>query len=148
VKDMSVGNMLDSLFAITRDFDMATQPHLLLLQKTMVMVEGVASALDPEINMWETAAPYVRDWLRGELGPEAKAADSIVENFRTLARLPDLVKRIEEAFPPKGAAPPPPPLTEVKLVGSGNGGGWWRYLLTAGAGAGIALLAVQAITGL
>ena len=148
VKDMSVGNMLDSLFAITRDFDMATQPHLLLLQKTMVMVEGVASALDPEINMWETAAPYVRDWLRGELGPEAKAADSIVENFRTLARLPDLVKRIEEAFPPKGAAPPPPPLTEVKLVGSGNGGGWWRYLLTAAAGAGIALLAVQAITGL
>ncbi len=44
VKDMSIGNMLDSLFAITRDFDMVTQPHLLLLQKTMVMVEGVATA--------------------------------------------------------------------------------------------------------
>ena len=148
VKDMSVGNMLDSLFAITRDFDMVTQPHLLLLQKTMVMVEGVASALDPEINMWETAAPYVREWLRGELGPEAKAADSIVENFRTLARLPDLVKRIEEAFPPKGAAPPPPPLAEVKLTGSGNGINVWRTLLTAAGGAGIAILAMQLITGL
>ncbi len=130
VKDMSVGNMLDSLFAITRDFDMVTQPHLLLLQKTMVMVEGVASALDPEINMWETAAPYVRDWLRGELGPEAQVADSIVENLRTLSRLPDLVKRIEDAFPAKGAAPPAPPLAEITLMGSG-GNKSWRYMLTA-----------------
>jgi ubiquinone biosynthesis protein len=130
VKDMSVGNMLDSLFAITRDFDMVTQPHLLLLQKTMVMVEGVASALDPEINMWETAAPYVRDWLRGELGPEAQVADSIVENLRTLSRLPDLVKRIEDAFPAKGAAPPAPPLAEITLMGSGSNGSW-RYMLTA-----------------
>ena len=71
VKDMSVGQMLDGLFAITRDFDMQTQPHLLLLQKTMVMVEGVATALDPDINMWETAEPFVRDWIRAELGPEA-----------------------------------------------------------------------------
>jgi ubiquinone biosynthesis protein len=130
VKDMSVGNMLDSLFAITRDFDMVTQPHLLLLQKTMVMVEGVASALDPEINMWETAAPFVRDWLRGELGPEAMAADSTVENLRTFSRIPELVRRIEDAFPAKGAAPPSPPLAEIVLMGSG-GTGSWRYALTA-----------------
>jgi ubiquinone biosynthesis protein len=56
VKDMSVGAMLDGLFNITRDFDMQTQPHLLLLQKTMVMVEGVARSLDPDINFWETSA--------------------------------------------------------------------------------------------
>jgi ubiquinone biosynthesis protein len=59
VKDISVGRMLESLFAITRDFDMPTQPHLLLLQKTMVMNEGVRHALDPDINMWETAEPFV-----------------------------------------------------------------------------------------
>src|SRR3546814_4631681 len=53
VSELSVGQMLDGLFAITRDFDMQTQPHLLLLQKTMVMVEGVATMLDPKINMWE-----------------------------------------------------------------------------------------------
>ncbi|HWH18585.1 MAG TPA: 2-polyprenylphenol 6-hydroxylase, partial [Allosphingosinicella sp.] len=63
VKDISVGQMLDGLFTITRDFDMPTQPHLLLLQKTMVMEEGVATALDPDINMWETAEPFLRDWL-------------------------------------------------------------------------------------
>jgi ubiquinone biosynthesis protein len=147
VKDMSVGNMLDSLFAITRDFDMVTQPHLLLLQKTMVMVEGVASALDPEINMWETAAPYVRDWLRGELGPEAKAADSIVENLRLLGRLPDLIRRIEDLVPVKGAAPPAPPLADVRLVGV-PGVGWARYVLAAIGGGVVALVVAQIITGL
>ncbi|HTU11840.1 MAG TPA: 2-polyprenylphenol 6-hydroxylase, partial [Allosphingosinicella sp.] len=53
-KEVSLGQMLEGLFKITRDFDMPTQPHLLLLQKTMVMEEGVATWLDPDINMWET----------------------------------------------------------------------------------------------
>jgi ubiquinone biosynthesis protein len=113
VKDISVGNMLDGLFAITRDFDMPVQPHLLLLQKTMVMVEGVASGLHPEINMWETAAPFVREWLRGELGPEAAIAERLSGLVGTLRRLPDLLERIERAFPAPGAAPPPPPLPEI-----------------------------------
>jgi ubiquinone biosynthesis protein len=128
VSELSVGQMLDGLFAITRDFDMQTQPHLLLLQKTMVMVEGVATALDPGINMWETSGPYVKEWLRTELGPEAKAADTLIRNWRTLQRLPDLVRRIEDAFPEKGGAPPLPPLPEVKLMRVGAG---WRYALVA-----------------
>ena len=128
VRELSVGGMLDGLFAITRDFDMQTQPHLLLLQKTMVMVEGVATALDPDINLWETSGPYVREWLRTELGPEAKAADTLIENWRTLQRLPGLIRRIEDAFPEKGGAPPPPPLSEVKLIRVGGG---WRYALVA-----------------
>jgi len=123
--------MLDSLFAITRDFDMVTQPHLLLLQKTMVMVEGVASALDPEINMWETAGPFVRDWLRGELGPEAKLADALVEGMRTLARLPDTIRRLEAMVPVEGGAPPAPPVVPIEIVGSKLGGAW-RYGLVAG----------------
>ena len=133
VKEMSVGTMLDSLFAITRDFDMVTQPHLLLLQKTMVMVEGVATALNPDMNMWETAEPVVREWLRGELGPESMAADRIVEDVKTLARLPDLIRRIEDRFPVAGGAPPAPPLAAVEPIRIG--GGWWRYALVAiGAG--------------
>lgn len=128
VRELSVGGMLDGLFAITRDFDMQTQPHLLLLQKTMVMVEGVATSLDPDINLWETSGPYVKEWLRSELGPEAKAADALIENVRILQRLPGLVKRIEEAFPEKGGAPPPPPLTEVRLIRVGAG---WRYVVVA-----------------
>jgi len=137
VKDMSIGSMLDGLFAITRDFDMVTQPHLLLLQKTMVMVEGVATGLDPDINLWDAAAPFVREWIRTELGPEAYVADRLVADVRTLARLPDLVRRIEARYPAPGGEPPAPPLREVELVRIGGG---WRYtavaLLAAAAGAG------------
>ena len=129
VKDMSVGNMLDSLFAITRDFDMVTQPHLLLLQKTMVMVEGVATALDPDVNMWEIAEPVVRDWLRGELGPEALFADRIVEDVRTLSRLPELVRRIEARYPAEGGAPPAPPMAVIEPVQLSFG--WLGYVAVA-----------------
>ncbi|WP_298672821.1 2-polyprenylphenol 6-hydroxylase [uncultured Sphingomonas sp.] len=144
VKDMSIGMMLDSLFSITRDFDMATQPHLLLLQKTMVMVEGVATSLDPDINMWDTAGPVVEEWIRTELGPEAAIADRLITDFRTLARLPELVRRIEERFPAPGGAPPAPPLREIEVVRIGGG---WRYAVVAAlaalAGAGAALAALH-----
>jgi ubiquinone biosynthesis protein len=116
VSELSVGQMLDGLFAITRDFDMQTQPHLLLLQKTMVMVEGIATQLDPEINMWDTSAPFVRSWIRDELGPEAAIADQMREGVKTLLGLPDLVRRIEEKFPAKGGAPEAPPLPEIDLI--------------------------------
>ena len=128
VKDISIGQMLDGLFAITRDFDMATQPHLLLLQKTMVMVEGVATGLDPDINMWEVAGPFVREWLRDELGPEAWIAGRLQEDLRTLARLPALVRRIEAQYPLPGGAPPAPPLRTVEVVRIGDG---WRTAAVA-----------------
>ena len=128
VKDMSIGTMLDGLFSITRDFDMVTQPHLLLLQKTMVMVEGVATGLDPDINLWETAAPFVREWIRTELGPEAAIADRLIADVRTLARLPELVRRIEEHFPAPGGEPPAPPLAAIEVLRVGGG---WRYAAVA-----------------
>jgi ubiquinone biosynthesis protein len=128
VKEMSVGSMLDGLFNITRDFDMQTQPHLLLLQKTMVMVEGVSRTLDPDINLWESAAPFVREWIRTELGPEAKIADRLTEDFRTLARLPELIRNIELRYPAPGGAPPAPPLKEIERIRVVGG---WRYLLVA-----------------
>ncbi|MDC0886977.1 2-polyprenylphenol 6-hydroxylase [Altererythrobacter sp.] len=140
VKELSVGQMLDGLFAITRDFDMQTQPHLLLLQKTMVMVEGIATQLNPEINMWDTSAPYVRNWIRDELGPEAALADAVKQNMATLLRLPDLVRRVEEKYPPKGGAPEQAPLPEVELMwdrrGRVPGRSWLGYLVSAAIGAG------------
>ena len=128
VKDISVGRMLEALFAITRDFDMPTQPHLLLLQKTMVMEEGVATALDPDINMWETAEPFLNEWARSELGPEAYYADRIIEVVRALKKIPDLIDRLDSYYPPAGAAPPPPPLAEIAVLGPRPG---WRYALVA-----------------
>ncbi|USU05199.1 2-polyprenylphenol 6-hydroxylase [Sphingomonadaceae bacterium OTU29LAMAA1] len=128
VKDMSIGMMLDGLFSITRDFDMVTQPHLLLLQKTMVMVEGVATGLDPDINLWESAAPFVREWIRTELGPEAAIADRLIRDVRTIAALPDLIRRIEARYPAPGGEPPAPPLREIEVVRIGGG---WRYAAVA-----------------
>ena len=87
---------------------MPTQPHLLLLQKTMVMNEGVATALDPDINMWETAEPFLREWIRSELGPEAYYADRIIELVRAIKKVPELINRLDEYYPPRGAAPPRP----------------------------------------
>ena len=139
VSELSVGQMLDGLFAITRDFDMQTQPHLLLLQKTMVMVEGIATQLNPDINMWDVSAPYVRGWIRDELGPEAAVAERIKEDAQTFLRLPDLIRRVEERFPPKGGAPEQPPLPDVPLVTDRKpreGGSLLGYLIAIAAGAG------------
>ena len=136
VKEISVAQMLDSLFKITRDFDMPTQPHLLLLQKTLVMEEGVATALDPDINMWQTAEPFLREWARGELGPEARLADEIVRNVRLLRKLPDLIRRLDHYYPPPGAAPPSPPLPEIAIVRPSRYGLMFlTALFSAGAGA-------------
>ena len=137
VKDISVGRMLESLFSITRDFDMPTQPHLLLLQKSMVMNEGVASALDPDINMWETAEPFIRGWIRDELGPEAYYADRIIELVRAAKKVPELIDRLDQYYPPKGAAPPPPPLPDIAVI---EQRAWWGYAFAAVVGAMIGAL--------
>ncbi|MGN3974261.1 2-polyprenylphenol 6-hydroxylase [Tsuneonella sp. SYSU-LHT278] len=133
VSELSVGQMLDGLFAITRDFDMATQPHLLLLQKTMVMVEGLATSLDPSINMWDVSAPFVRAWIRDELGPEAALADRIRTDVETLLRVPELVRRIEDRYPARGGAPEPPPLPDIPLMWERRGerSRWPGYILAA-----------------
>jgi len=141
VKELSVGQMLDGLFAITRDFDMQTQPHLLLLQKTMVMVEGLATSLDPDINMWDVSAPFVRGWIRDELGPESALADRVREDADTLLRLPALIRRIEDRFPPRGGAPEHPPLPRIELMwnrrrrggGLPTGLGYFLALIAGGA---------------
>ena len=111
---------------------MRTQPHLLLLQKTMVMNEGVATALDADINMWETAEPFLRDWMRSELGPEAYYADRIIELVRAFKKIPQLIDRLDEYYPPSGAAPPSPPLPDIAVIERRN---WWGYVLAGLVGA-------------
>ncbi len=131
-RDISIANLLDGLFAVTREFDMAVQPHLLLLQKTMVMVEGVALGLDPEVNMWEIARPYVAGWMRDELGPEARLADSLLGTASLIGRLPGLAQRFLRQLPPESAAPPPPPLPPLPASRS-NRLLWFVFGLLLGA---------------
>lgn len=84
VKNISVGNLLAQLFKITKEFGMETQPQLLLLQKTMVVVEGIGQSLDSEINMWRLAEPWIKKWAIKNLSPEAKlmrTAKKYINNF-------------------------------------------------------------------
>ena len=69
VKDISGGNLLKQLFEITEKFNMQTQPQLLLLQKTMVVVEGVARQLNSETNIWETSKPVLENWFKETKDP-------------------------------------------------------------------------------
>ena len=75
------------------------------------------------------------DWIRDELGPEAAIADRIRENVKTLLGLPDLVRRVEERFPPKGGAPEDPPLSPIALISDGGGLKWLGYTAAAAIGA-------------
>ena len=68
-EDISMAKLLMLLFEVTGLFDMRTRPELLLLQKTMVVVEGVARSLDPKLDMWTVADPVVREWIERNLGP-------------------------------------------------------------------------------
>ncbi len=72
INDISIGNLLAQLFKVTEEYGMETQPQLLLLQKTMVMVEGIGQTLDPNINMWQLAEPWIKKWAAKNLSPEAK----------------------------------------------------------------------------
>ena len=74
--EISMAKLLTLLFEVTGLFDMRTRPELLLLQKTMVVVEGVARSLDPKLDMWTTAEPVVREWIERHLGPAGRLEDA------------------------------------------------------------------------
>jgi ubiquinone biosynthesis protein len=74
-EDISMARLLTQLFEVTSQFDMQTQPQLLLLQKTMVVVEGVARSFNPRLNMWTVATPVVREWMNDALAPERRLAE-------------------------------------------------------------------------
>ena len=89
-KNISGGKLLAQLFEITEKFNMQTQIQLLLLQKTMVVVEGVARKLDPDTNIWEISKPVLEDWLREVKDPINQASDVLDNASEVLKRLPDL----------------------------------------------------------
>ena len=89
-KNISGGKLLNQLFENTEKFNMQTQIQLLLLQKTMVVVEGVARKLDPDANIWSISRPIIEDWLKETKDPINKAGEAINEASEVLKRLPDL----------------------------------------------------------
>jgi ubiquinone biosynthesis protein len=96
--EISMAKLLSLLFEVTEIFDMQTRPELVLLQKTMVVVEGVARRLDPEFDMWTTAEPVVREWIERNLGATGRleqAGDALAALGRFAGHMPELARRAE-----------------------------------------------------
>jgi ubiquinone biosynthesis protein len=88
--EISIAKLLAQLFQVTEQFEMETQPQLLLLQKTMVLVEGIGRKLDPSVNIWTLARPIVEQWMRENRGPEAQLRqqfDTLVDFIQDLPRV-------------------------------------------------------------
>lgn len=95
---ISMARLLTLLFEVTELFDMQTRPELLLLQKTMVVVEGVARTLDPHFNMWKASEPVVSEWIAGNLGPRglvSEAREGAEALFSLARQMPELAARAE-----------------------------------------------------
>ena len=97
VKDISGGKLLQQLFNITEKFNMQTQPQLLLLQKTMVVVEGVARQLNPNTNIWNTSKPVLEKWLKETKDPLYSISESLKNSAEILKKLPELPKIMDKA---------------------------------------------------
>ena len=97
IKDISGGNLLAQLFEITEKFNMATQTQLLLLQKTMVVVEGVARKLYPETNIWEVSRPILENWIKNVKSPKTSISSAINTSTEIIKRIPDFPDFMDKA---------------------------------------------------
>jgi ubiquinone biosynthesis protein len=131
---ISMGRLLNYLFEVTERFGMETRTELILLQRTMVVVEGVARTLNPHINIWKVAHPIVEGYIRENVGPRAFLRD-IARTARVLARFGPKLPELTEAMLVRQNTPPPPPEPTPR----------WRPAAYMAAGASLALVAVVLI---
>ncbi len=90
---ISMARLLALLFEVTDLFEMQTRPELILLQKTMVVVEGVSRMLNPRFNMWKASEPVVGDWIRDNLGPKRVVAD-VKDGLKAIVKLAEAAPEI------------------------------------------------------
>jgi ubiquinone biosynthesis protein len=93
--EISIGKLLGQLFAITETFDMHTQPQLLLLQKSLVLIESMCRKLDPNINLWAACEAPIRAWMEKELSLQARAQRQIHSLLHCVQAAPQIAKRLE-----------------------------------------------------
>ncbi len=106
--NISMGRLLNYLFEVTEKFGMQTRTELILLQRTMVVVEGVARSLNPNINIWQVAKPVVEDYVLSSLGPRAMISD-LVKTAQVLARFGPRLPELAEAALIRQSTPPAQP---------------------------------------
>jgi ubiquinone biosynthesis protein len=99
LKDISFGQVLVRLFSIARAFDMEVQPQLVLLQKTLLNIEGLGRQMYPELDLWQTGQPVLREWMAERTGPKAmvkRFKEELPEIRYMLDQLPAVARKILE----------------------------------------------------
>lgn len=135
---ISMGNLLSYLFEVTERFGMPTRTELILLQRTMVVVEGVARSLDPQLNIWDAAKPVVSDYIKASVGPKAAMSD-LTHIAQTVGRYGPLLPRMIEQALWERAHPEEARLTLIQPRSSGTLLLVAILALAAGAGIGLSL---------
>ena len=135
---ISMGNLLSYLFEVTERFGMPTRTELILLQRTMVVVEGVARSLDPQLNIWDAAKPVVSDYIKASVGPKAVMSD-LTHIAQTVGRYGPLLPRMIEQALWERAHPEEARLTLIQPRSSGTLLLVAILALAAGAGIGLSL---------
>src|SRR5690606_19307719 len=97
LNEISLARLLAQLFEVTEQFQMETQPQLLLLQKSMLVCEGVGRRLAPEVNMWELARPLIEEWAIAHRGPAARTRSAAEQALARVEELPAFVTNLEKA---------------------------------------------------
>lgn len=136
LNEISLARLLGQLFQITETFEMQTQPQLLLLQKSMLLAEGVGRNLAPDVNMWELAQPLIEQWMVKELGPEGRIRDAVADAAATLEKLPRLIDSVDAAarqIRSHGLRLDPETAAAIRGKPPGHQGrGWWPWVIAGG----------------
>jgi ubiquinone biosynthesis protein len=98
LKDISLGQVLLRLFQTSRRFNVEIQPQLVLLQKTLLNVEGLGRQLDPELDLWSTAKPFLERWMNEQVGWRALVERLTLEAPRYAKLLPELPRLLHDAL--------------------------------------------------
>lgn len=98
MEQVSYAQLLGQLFHVTETFRMRTQPQLLLMQKTLMTVEGIARMLAPQVNMWQVIEPLIDKWAREHLGIKAQAKAALDDFSATILRLPRIIEKLNKAL--------------------------------------------------
>jgi ubiquinone biosynthesis protein len=140
LKDISLAKVLISLFKASRRFNVEIQPQLVLLQKTLFNIEGLGRMLDPELDLWVTAKPFLERWMREQIGPQALKMRLIAEAPYLVHALPELPRLLHQRLLTPPAASD---LALKELAAAQRGRNRWLALVAALLIAVVALLVLR-----
>jgi ubiquinone biosynthesis protein len=130
LQHISFARVLGQLFSVAENFQMEVQPELLLLQKNMLMAEGVSRRLNPRLNIWTLAQPLIEQWMRDNRGPEARVTQVAEEALFMVRRFPTVMRNMDRLLHhlAEGGLKLDP---EALQVINRQGSNWWLWIIIA-----------------